>query len=154
MTNVIFLALGSNLGNRQELLEKALQLLEQRVGTLIRCSSFHETEAVGFQSENLFLNAVACFETECTPRELLTRTQEIERELGRTSKSVEGIYHDRLIDIDILLYNDWHIEEPDLKVPHPKMFERPFVMEPLKEIFSFSSEVCRNFPPFLGFPFV
>ena len=81
----------------------------------------------------LFLNAVALFRTTLTPHELLTATQDIERQLGRREKS-NGTYHDRPIDIDILLYGDAVIDEPDLKIPHPRMHERDFVMRPLREI--------------------
>ena len=68
------------------------------------------------------------------PRQVLLATQRIERDLGRTGKSVDGVYHDRVIDIDILLYDDLKVDEPGLKIPHPLMYERDFVMVPLKEI--------------------
>ncbi len=129
----VYLGLGSNLGDRHTLLLKAINLLAQRVGRLVYCSSFIETEPWGFTSEHCFMNAVALFKTTLTPREVLTVTQEIERQLGRTKKS-DGSYHDRLIDIDILLYGDVHIDEPDLKIPHPLMHERDFVMRPLREV--------------------
>lgn len=134
MTEIdVYLGLGSNLGDRHTLLLKAIELLAQRVGRLARCSSFIETDPWGFASENRFLNAVALFRTTLTPRELLTATQDIERQLGRREKS-NGTYHDRPIDIDILLYGDAVIDEPDLKIPHPRMQERDFVMRPLREI--------------------
>ena len=129
----IYLGLGSNLGDRHTVLLAAIEQLVQRVGRLVRCSSFFETEPWGFESEHQFLNAVAFFRTTLSPRELLAVTQDIERELGRTSKSQNG-YEDRVIDIDILLYGDEHIDEPDLQIPHPRMQERPFVMEPLEEL--------------------
>lgn len=128
-----YLGLGSNLGDRHTLLLKAIELLAQHVGRLVRCSSFIETEPWGFASEHRFLNAVALFRTTLTPHELLTATQDIERQLGRSEKS-NGTYHDRPIDIDILLYGDAVIDEPDLKIPHPRMQERDFVMRPLREI--------------------
>ena len=134
MTEIdVYLGLGSNLGDRHTLLLKAIELLAQRVGRLARCSSFIETDPWGFASEHRFLNAVALFRTTLTPRELLTATQDIERQLGRREKS-NGTYHDRPIDIDILLYGDAVIDEPDLKIPHPRMHERDFVMRPLREI--------------------
>ena len=134
----LYLSLGSNLGDRHALLLKAIDRLAHRVGRLVRCSSFIETEPWGYTSEHRFLNAVALFLTDLTPREVLTATQDIEQELGRTKKressSPEASYSDRPIDIDILLYGDAHIEEPDLQIPHPLMQERDFVMRPLREL--------------------
>ena len=129
----VYLSLGSNLGDRHAQLLAAIELLAQRVGRLVRCSSFIETAPWGFVSEHPFLNAVALFRTTLSPRELLTVTQDIERQLGRRQKS-NGTYADRPIDIDILLYGDAVIDEPDLKIPHPLMHERDFVMRPLNEI--------------------
>ena len=133
----IYLGLGSNLGNRHELLLSAIERLIARVGPLVRCSSLIETAPMGFESEHDFINAVAHFHTALSPRELLEATQDIERELGRQHKSIDGHYADRPIDIDILLYDDLQIDEPDLKIPHPRMKERPFVMQPLNELLSF-----------------
>lgn len=132
--HIVYLSLGSNLGERKKILEEALQLLEMKVGHVDRVSSFYETEPWGFFSSNKFINVCACCFTKLSPRELLDVTQQIEIELGRTRKSFDGEYHDRLIDIDILLYDDLRIDEPDLKIPHPYMKERDFVMKPLKEI--------------------
>jgi 2-amino-4-hydroxy-6-hydroxymethyldihydropteridine diphosphokinase len=130
----VFLGLGSNLGRRAHNLHQACKLIEQRVGHVVRLSSFMETEPWGFESKRRFMNAVVRVETALTPRRLLEETQQIEREMGRTRKSVNGIYHDRIIDIDILLYDDLTVNEPDLLIPHPQMKQRPFVMEPLREI--------------------
>jgi 2-amino-4-hydroxy-6-hydroxymethyldihydropteridine diphosphokinase len=129
----VYLSLGSNLGQREENLRKAIRLIHERVGEVVRQSSFIETEPWGFESDHPFLNAVALFRTELSPREVLATTQAIERDLGRQHKSVNG-YADRTIDIDILLYGNEHIDEPDLKIPHPLMADRPFVMKPLGEI--------------------
>jgi 2-amino-4-hydroxy-6-hydroxymethyldihydropteridine diphosphokinase len=129
----VYLGLGSNLGDREDIIRKAISLIGERVGLVIRQSSLIETEPWGFASEHPFLNAVALFHTTLSPRELLVTTQAIERELGRKEKSVSH-YADRPIDIDILLYGDEHIDEPDLKIPHPLMGERDFVMRPLHEI--------------------
>lgn len=130
----VYLSLGSNLGDKEENIHKAIKKIEEQVGVVVRQSALIETEPWGFQSDNGFVNAAVCVETSLSPREVLHRTQAIERALGRNHKSVNGIYHDRLIDIDILLYGDETIDEPDLKIPHPLMKERDFVMIPLEEI--------------------
>lgn len=158
--HITYLGLGSNLGNRRELLDEAIKRIDKSIGTVVRQSTYYETEPWGFDSENLFLNAAICVETELTPRQLLQATQYIERQLGRTHKTPqqpkdihanpsrsEGPskrlndqspkrpkYSDRPIDIDILLYDDITIDEPDLKIPHPLMNERDFVIVPLREI--------------------
>lgn len=130
----VYLSLGSNLGNKEENIHKAIKKIEEQIGVVVRQSALIETEPWGFQSDNGFVNAAVCVETSLSPREVLHRTQAIERTLGRNHKSVNGIYHDRIIDIDILLYGDETIDEPDLKIPHPLMKERDFVMIPLEEI--------------------
>jgi 2-amino-4-hydroxy-6-hydroxymethyldihydropteridine diphosphokinase len=135
MTNhQVYLGLGSNLGDCRKNLERAIRLIGDRVGRVIRQSSFIETKPWGFESEHRFVNAVVLCETTKTPREVLLLTQQIERDMGRRKKSVSGGYADRTIDIDILLYDDVMIDEPDLKIPHPLMYQRDFVMIPLKEI--------------------
>ena len=121
------------------MLKQAIQQIGERVGEVIRQSSFIETEPWGFESKHKFLNGVILCETDKSPREVLVLTQQIERELGRTNKSTDsGLlspdYSDRKIDIDILLYDDITIDEPDLKIPHPLMEQRDFVMKPLNEI--------------------
>ena len=130
----IYLSLGSNLGDRHTLLLSAIEALIERVGRLVASSSFIETEPWGFQSPHRFMNAVVFMQTELSPRQLLAVTQDIEKQLGRTAKSEGGVYHDRPIDIDILLYGDLHINQPDLIIPHPRMHQRDFVMRPLNEI--------------------
>ena len=147
------MGLGSNLGDREQQLRQAVRLVDERVGRVVRQSSFIQTEPWGFQSEHLFLNAAICCLTDKTPREVLQLTQQIERDLGKTKAHATHrpssiphrpsslfhlpsslIHHDRPIDIDILLYDDWKVDEPDLKIPHPLMHQRDFVMIPLKEI--------------------
>ena len=131
----VFLGLGSNLGNRQANIERAIELISERVGEVIRRSSLIETEPWGFESENIFLNGVILCETTLTPRQVLRKTQKIERDMGRKKKTVNcQLYSDRPIDIDILLYDDLTVDEPDLKIPHPLMQERDFVMIPLQEL--------------------
>ena len=136
----VYLGLGSNLGDKQANIRQAIELIGERVGEVIRQSSLIETEPWGFESENQFLNGVILVETTLTPRELLCATQQIERELGRKkhisnpSPLTTRHYKDRPIDIDILLYDDLTVDEPDLKIPHPLMHKRDFVMIPLREI--------------------
>ena len=132
--HTIYLSLGTNLGSREDNLERALHLLQEQVGVLLRRSSVHETAPWGFESSHMFLNLCVCMATSLSPLQLLATTKQIERQLGRTQKSAHGRYADRLIDIDILLYDDAHINEPGLVIPHPHMYEREFVMMPLNEI--------------------
>lgn len=129
-----YFSLGSNLGNREQLIAEALRLMGERVGQCERVSSLKETQPVGFCSDNMFLNAAVMVETNLSPSEVLTATQQIEAELGRTHKSVSGCYTDRPIDIDILLMGDVVLDTPDLQIPHPRLHERRFVLEPLAEI--------------------
>lgn len=130
----VWLSLGSNLGDRRSLIREAVRLIGESVGHVERQSSMYETEPWGFESSHRFINACICCLTPHSPHEVLRLTQQIERQLGRTRKSAEGHYSDRPIDIDILLYDDLHIDEPNLKIPHPLMHERDFVMKPLAEI--------------------
>ncbi len=136
----VYLGLGTNQGHRRANIEQAILLIDKRVGTVTRRSTLIETEPWGFESSYPFLNAVILCETEKSPREVLTLTQQIEREMGRTRKSERAqgdhraVYHDRPIDIDILLYDQLTVNEPDLQIPHPLMTEREFVMKPLLEI--------------------
>lgn len=132
--HTVYLALGTNLGNRKAIMREAIDNIGKKVGTVMRQSSFYETEPWGFESPNLFLNACICVSTKLAPRQLLEVTQAIERDMGRIEKTVGLQYVDRIIDIDILLYDDLHINEPDLVIPHPLMEERKFVMKPLLEI--------------------
>lgn len=126
--------MGTNLGDKRKNIAEAIKNIGELVGDVVRQSALYETEPWGFRSDNRFVNAAVCVDTQLSPRRLLKVTQRIEREMGRTLKSDGGEYHDRIIDIDILLYGDLHIDEPDLKIPHPLMHERDFVMTPLNEI--------------------
>ena len=143
----VYLGLGSNLGDKEENIRKAIALIGERVGEVVRQSSLIETEPWGYESENKFLNGVIFVETNLSPRQLLKATQKIERDLGKkkvhaTKRSQDSslstlhssLYKDRPIDIDILLYDDLTVDEPDLKIPHPLMHERDFVMIPLTQI--------------------
>lgn len=132
--HIAYLGLGSNLGDKHENLNKAIRNIEKLIGEIERQSAFYATEPWGFESKNSFINACVKVKTDLSPRQLLEATQSIERAMGRKEKSHNGQYHDRLIDIDILLYDNLHVNEPDLIIPHPLMEEREFVMVPLKEI--------------------
>ena len=135
----VYLGLGSNLGNREEIIREAIRLIGERVGTVVSQSSLIETEPWGFESEHTFLNGVILVETTLTPHEVLAATQQTERDLGKnsshaTKRRLLATYKDRPIDIDILLYDDLRVNDPDLKIPHPLMEQRDFVMIPLNEI--------------------
>lgn len=136
---IYFLSLGSNIGNREQTLQTALQRIEQEVGHVDRCSSFFYSEPWGFESKNGFCNLCCRVETELAPLEVLRRTQEIEKALGRTHKSVDGHYADRTIDIDLIKVYDGKGEEilmsgSVLTLPHPLWEQRDFVKLPLAEI--------------------
>lgn len=130
----VYLSLGTNLGNRKRNIHEAIEKIGELIGTVERQSTLYETKPWGFSSPNDFINVCVLVQTVMAPRQLLEATQHIEQEMGRTLKSVNGEYHDRIIDIDILLYDNLKVDEPDLKIPHPLMEERDFVMVPLREI--------------------
>ena len=183
MLHTVYLGLGSNLGDKQANIRLAIKKIGELVGVVERQSALYDSEPWGFDSENMFVNAVVRVATELTPLQLLRVTQQIERDMGRKKKmtpirsvgvkecrsvdncsedarssevqeckSVDNstshlsvitsqlstrskrVYHDRPIDIDILLYDDLTIDLPELKIPHPLMQERDFVMVPLREI--------------------
>ncbi len=129
-----YLSLGSNLGDRRQLLHTAINEIAERVGRVEAISSCIETEPVGFDSVHLFLNMAVRVTTELNPYELLKVLKQLERDLGRTRKSHDGVHYDRTIDIDILLYDNLEVNSEELQIPHPRMWERDFVIRPLKEI--------------------
>ena len=131
----LYLSLGTNLGDRRSNLETAISLIGRRIGTVQAQSSVIETEPWGFQSPNSFLNMAVKVETGLEPEDVLKTAQEIESEMGRTIKTGNDGYHDRIIDIDILLYDDIVMNTPELTIPHPLMYQRQFVMQPLAEIY-------------------
>ena len=137
---LIYFGIGTNLGDREQNLRTALQLLHERVGECIACSSVYRSAPQGFVSENEFANIVAVCQTIHSLEEVLLITQQIEREMGRTEKSVNGVYHDRVIDIDLLQARGDEANEAirrsdeRLTLPHPRMQERDFVMIPLREV--------------------
>ena len=130
----LYLGLGSNLGNRKEILLEVLARIEERIGKVTRLSSFIETEPWGFRSEHRFINAACLVGTHLSPLQCLEETQQIERELGRTHKTQNGEYHDRPIDIDLLKYDNIQMQTDRLVLPHPLINERDFVRIPLAEI--------------------
>jgi 2-amino-4-hydroxy-6-hydroxymethyldihydropteridine diphosphokinase len=127
-----FLGLGSNLDDREKILNDSMKMIEESIGKIISCSSVYQTEPLGFKSENEFLNMVISVETNLSASGLLGRILMIESQLGRIR--YENKYSSRKIDIDILLYNNEIVDEPALKIPHPQMHERRFVLVPLCEI--------------------
>lgn len=134
MMHTVYLGLGTNLGDKEANLKLAVEEIDKRVGKVTSLSAFYVTEPWGFSSENSFLNAACAVDTSLSPFEVLSMTQEIERDLGRVKKTVNGNYSDRPIDIDILLYDDLQVNTPELTIPHPLMNQREFVMKPLSEI--------------------
>ena len=132
--SVVYFSLGTNLGEKYALMKQAILHIEKRIGHVDAQSAFYETEPWGFQSENKFLNSAVKVTTSLSPLQILEKTQQIEREMGRMHKSAGGQYSDRLIDIDTLMYDDLVVQTDVLTLPHPLMHERLFVMEPLAEI--------------------
>ena len=174
----VYLGLGSNLGEKEETIRRAIALIGEQIGVVERQSALYYSEPWGFESQHQFVNAVILVSTTLSPTRLLRATQHVERQLGKTtahaterslidnsqltidnspldlrslspSEATErnlkpqtsnlkpqtsNLYHDRPTDIDILLYDDLHIDTPTLKIPHPLMQERDFVMVPLREI--------------------
>ncbi|WP_455250007.1 2-amino-4-hydroxy-6-hydroxymethyldihydropteridine diphosphokinase [Porphyromonas sp.] len=130
----LYLALGSNQGDRKALLDAARAACDASLGKVTGCSDYIETAPWGFSSPHPFLNAVLELETELSPIDILERTQEIERQLGRQTKSSAAGYQDRPIDLDLLLYDDLVLETPRLTLPHPLMHLRDFVLEPLQQL--------------------
>ena len=139
-THKVYLGIGSNLGEKEANIDTAIEKIDRQVGKIIARSSFYYSKPMGFESVNDFVNAVVLCRTSLTPHEVLSMTQGIEREMGRTHKSSFNKetstfdYKDRIIDIDILLYDDLQVNDTDLQIPHPRMEERDFVTVPLAEI--------------------
>ena len=130
MANKVYLALGTNLGDREKQLKTAIEELEE-FATVIKESSIYETEPYGYKEQGKFLNMCLEMETELSALELIFRLQEIEHKMGRIREIKNG---PRTIDLDILFYNDEVIDRPNLKIPHPQLHKRRFVLDPLTEI--------------------
>lgn len=129
----VYLGLGTNLGDKSVNLKDAVDLLALVAGVVTCLSNTFVSEPWGFESENEFLNQVLLLETTLSPLELLVVTQDLEKKMGRLSKSSQS-YADRLIDIDILMYDHLIMDQPDLKIPHPLLVKRDFVLVPFAEI--------------------
>lgn len=130
--NRVLLSLGSNLGDKIEHLENAIEAISVSIGAVEFISAFHESEPWGYQSKNQFVNICLTCYTKLTPFELLKILKEIEVTMGRT-KTIAS-YEDRCIDIDIIFYNHEEIESEELTIPHPQFKNRPFVLIPIQEI--------------------
>ena len=128
---MVYLLLGSNLGNRKEILDNAIKLLSQEIGVITSQSKDYETTPWGVTNQPYFLNLAVSIQTRLEPLQILEITQNIENQLGRVRKEKWGA---RLIDIDILFYGNEIIDEPNLKIPHPLLQERDFALSPLAEI--------------------
>jgi len=131
--NTAFVGIGANLGDRERTLRLALRLLGDRDGvTVAAVSSLRETAPVGYRDQPFFLNGAARLETALSPRELLRALLDVERELGRDRSGPR--FGPRTVDLDLLLYDGVELDEPGLVVPHPRLHERRFVLEPLAEL--------------------
>lgn len=130
-SNRAVISLGSNLGNRMSNLHTAVQLIKTTVGDVTAISSVYETDAWGITDQNSFFNQVLICNTPCSPHELLKSLLSIEKQMGRVRKIKWG---PRLIDLDVLFYNQVLINEPGLHIPHPQIQNRRFILEPLVEI--------------------
>lgn len=130
--NTLVLLIGGNMGDREAVFNSSIQELSASLGNVVDTSSLFESEAWGFDTENLFLNQLVVVETNKTPYECLRLTQSIEKKLGRVRHKER--YTSRVIDIDLLFYNSDIVNTPDLIIPHPRIQERNFVLAPLCEI--------------------
>ena len=129
----VYIGLGANLGDRAATIRRALALVEARGDVEIEAvSSLRETDPVGYEDQPRFLNGAAALRTELGPRDLLDRLQDVERRLGRDRSGPR--FGPRTIDLDLLLYGSAEIDEADLQIPHPRLAERRFVLEPLAEL--------------------
>lgn len=131
--SLVYLGLGTNLGNKEQNLLLATNGITIEVGEIICQSTNYSSKPWGFESDNNFLNSVVLVETSLTPTELLSKTKQLERVLGRTEKTKRN-FADRIIDIDILLYDNIIMNEVDLKIPHNQLHLRDFVLTPLLEL--------------------
>ncbi|MGH9739274.1 MAG: 2-amino-4-hydroxy-6-hydroxymethyldihydropteridine diphosphokinase [Candidatus Acidiferrales bacterium] len=134
--NIVYLSLGSNLGDREANIARAIAMMEKRGVRVTRQSSLYETEPINVREGGWFLNCAIEAETKLAPAELMRLLLDIERALGRerTAPQVAGLKESRTIDVDILLFGSRAVREPEIEIPHPRMAERKFVLAPLAEI--------------------
>ena len=130
----LILSLGSNIGDKENNIRRAVALINDKVGSVVKMSSLYRSEPVGFVSDNRFVNVVVEVCTKLPVYRVLKVTQKIEKALGRTQKSKNEVYRDKIIDIDIIFYSNYSTRSSKLTVPHPHFREREFVMMPLLEI--------------------
>ena len=136
--HIVYIGLGSNLGDGPKNLDKAVALLQKEAGEVLYTSAYIKSEPWGFESEHRFTNAVTVISTTLEPLPLLDLTQQIERRMGRTRKRRRGEgYSDRVIDLDLLMYDDLQLETERLVLPHPHIADRDFVRLPLEECQAF-----------------
>lgn len=128
---ISFIALGSNMGDKNDNLNRAMDLIEDRVGRILKKSTVLNTEPYGYTEQDEFLNMAIKVDTELSPRKLLEELLKIELELGRVRKITWG---PRTIDLDIIYYGNEIVDEPDLQIPHVDLYNRDFVLEPVAEI--------------------
>ncbi len=134
MKGFAFILLGSNLGDREAIFESAIDMIEERCGSVVMMSSLYESEPWGFETENLFLNQAIGVETSLEPHDLLKELLQIEAELGRVRLENHVGYESRPIDLDVIYYDDLVIADEELIVPHPRLHQRRFVLTPLCDI--------------------
>lgn len=130
----VYLSIGSNVGDRLAIIENAQTLIRNRIGKIHRKSPIYENPPVGFAADTLFYNTCVIVRTKFSPIDVLDEIQNIEKELGRTSKTIDHQYSSRTIDIDIVFYNDEIIKNERLSIPHPLFQDRRFVLRPLNDI--------------------
>ena len=132
---LFIIGLGSNIGEREQIIMQAIALIGERIGEMVACSSMYETRADGFESDNLFMNAVIIVRSTMMPHDVLAATHRIELDLGCTThRNADGSYCDRSLDIDLIACDDLVCHDETLILPHPRMHMRRFVLEPLCEI--------------------
>jgi 2-amino-4-hydroxy-6-hydroxymethyldihydropteridine diphosphokinase len=130
---MLAISIGTNIGNKNRNIEKALELIRIKIGSIISVSSIYETEPWGFKSEHWFYNAVCLAETEFSPQDVMKQLLSMEQSMGRI-RNLSKEYKNRIIDLDILFFDDEIINLDTLKIPHPHLHERLFVLKPLNEV--------------------